>query len=150
VTAKMNQLSPKPVYVCRGETKASPFPVEVFVMRAFQRSVVIFAMFVGILVATSAHARDNSALKKRMEYLRGIEEVSWVEIDNNNVYIGFERRPLDLPAIVNAAAVVGNRALDFGVHVWAVAAEHSGWRPGDAPYYCEATARYGKLKSPCK
>ena len=54
--------------------------------------------------------------------------------------------PKDLRAIINAAAIWGNKAYGFGVHVWAVDARYKGWRPGDGPFYCEATARYGKIE----
>jgi hypothetical protein len=92
--------------------------------------------------------RDYASLERKLAYLNDIDEVSWVEFDANNVYVGFERRPADLSAIVNAAAVNGNRALGFGVHVWAVPGRR-GWRPGDGTYYCEATARHGELEDRC-
>lgn len=92
------------------------------------------------------------ALEKRLSYLSELPEVSWVEIENNNVYIGFNAIPDDLGTIVRAAAFHGNKAIDFGVHVWAVDTKYIGWRPaGDNPYICTATARYGKVqKSNCK
>ena len=93
--------------------------------------------------------RDNQALQDRLSYLGEIDEISWIEFEDNNVYIGFKRRPSDLGAIVNSAAVWGNRAHGFGVHVWATDARYRGWRPGLAPYYCEATGRYGKLQDSC-
>ena len=101
-------------------------------------------------IPMTATGEDAAALKSSLQYLTGIDEVEWIDFDKNNVYIGFERRPADLAAIVNAAAVIGNRAYGFGVHVWAVNAKRPGWRPGDGPYYCEATARYGELKDSCK
>jgi hypothetical protein len=124
--------------------------LEVVSMCASQRVAAVVTMLMSLLVATSSLAGDQAAFEKRMGYLREIEEVAWVEINNNHIYIGFKRRPSDLAAIVNAAAVVGNRTLDFGVHVWAVPDGHSGWRPGDGPYYCKATARHGKLTDACE
>ena len=97
--------------------------------------------------ASESIAKDQAALEKRLAYLTEISEVSWVEFDRNNVYIGFKERPADLRAIINAAAIWGNRAYGFGVHVWAVEARYRGWRPGDGPYYCEATARHGKIEN---
>ena len=92
---------------------------------------------------------ENQALRERLVYLERIEEVAWVQFDRNNVYIGFRNRPEDLAAVVNAAAVLGNKAHGFGVHVWAFDSRYTGWRPGDGPYYCEATARRGKLTDEC-
>lgn len=92
---------------------------------------------------------ENQALRERLVYLERIEEVAWVQFDRNNVYIGFRNRPEDLAAVVNAAAVLGNKAHGFGVHVWAFDSRYTGWRPGDGPYYCQATARHGKLTDEC-
>lgn len=93
----------------------------------------------------------ESKLQDRLAYLRDIEEVTWVEFDDNNVYIGFNSRPPDLSIIMNAAAIHGNRAYGHGVHLWAVPANLPGWRPGKGPYYCTATARYGKIEhNDCK
>ena len=103
------------------------------------------------ICASQSIAKDQAALENRLAYLKDIPEIAWVEFDGNDVYIGFKQRPSDLRAIVNAAAVWGNRAYGFGVHVWAVEAKYRGWRPGNAPYYCEATARYGKIQdSSCR
>ena len=103
------------------------------------------------LATSNTMAGDQDALKSRLEYLKDIPEIAWVEFDGNNVYIGFKKRPSDLRTIVNAAALWGNKAYGFGVHVWAVEARLRGWRPGEGPYYCEATARYGKVQdSSCR
>ena len=86
-------------------------------------------------------------LTARLDYLLDIPEVQWTEVDGNTVYIGFREIPADLKDVCNAAAANGNRAISFGVHVWAVpAASGRGWRPGDGPYYYETTARYGSLE----
>ena len=107
--------------------------------------------FLLILAASQTMARDQDALKSRLAYLKDIPEIAWVEFDGNNVYIGFKERPSDLRTIVNGAALWGNKAYGFGVHVWAVEARYRGWRPGEGPYYCEATARYGKVQdSSCR
>jgi len=95
-------------------------------------------------------AGDSNALKQRLAYLKDIPEISWVEFDDNNVYIGFIKPPPDLRVIINGAAAHGNRAYGRGVHIWAVEAKYKHWRPGDGPFYCSATARYGKLEKPCK
>lgn len=96
-------------------------------------------------LASQAFARDQKALEARLAYLKDIPEVSWVEIKSNNVYIGLTSRPADLASIVGGAALFGNKAYGFGVHVWAVPAERRNWKVGD-PWYCEATGRYGKVE----
>jgi len=94
----------------------------------------------------TSKTRDQAALQNRLLYLSDIPEISWVEFDGNNVYIGFKELPSDLRTIINAAAVHGNRALGFGVHVWAIKASNKKWRPDSGSYLCEATARYGKIE----
>ena len=89
--------------------------------------------------------RPKISIKKSLSYLNDIPEVEWVEVDGNDVYIGFKERPSDLKLIIHAAAINGNRAHGFGVHVWAVDAKYAGWRPGAGPYWCTATARHGKI-----
>lgn len=98
----------------------------------------------------SASGERHAQLRQELAYLRDIEEVAWMQIDDNNVYLGFDPVPSDLAAIVNAAALKGNRALGFGVHIWTTSGDQRGWRPGSGPYYCEATGRYGKLENSCE
>lgn len=81
------------------------------------------------------------SLEKRLTYLNDIPEVSWTQFSGNNVYIGFKEFPADLRAIINAAAIWGNRASGFKVHVWAVKAQNN-----DRQSYCKATAQYGKIE----
>lgn len=118
-------------------------------MSLYVRCAVLVSLSLSLLAAPGL-ARDEAALKKSLAYLEKIDDVAWVEFDSNNVYVGFRSKPGDLAIIVNAAAVGGNNAYGFGVHVWAISSEHKGWRPGSGPYLCEATARYGKLNNPCK
>lgn len=102
-------------------------------------------------LSSTVFAEGQAALEARLAYLKDIPEISWVEFDKNDVYIGFKKRTLDLKTIVHAAAVHGNNAYGSGVHVWAVEAMRKGWRPGDGPYYCVATARGGRIKdSDCR
>jgi len=122
-------------------------------MQRFGTCVVVvgFCALSKACVGSGTSGSDNEqVLRKELAYLSDVNEVAWVEFDDNDVYIGFAARPSDLGAVVNAAAVNGNRAIDFGVHVWAVSADRRGWRPGSGPYYCEATARYGKLENACR
>ena len=48
--------------------------------------------------------------------------------------------------VIKGAAIAGNKAINFGVHVWAIKASEKGWRPGDGHFYKEVTARYGKIE----
>jgi hypothetical protein len=112
---------------------------------------LIIPMTYFIFSVSITFSKDQVALNEKLSYLSDIPEISWVEIENNNVFIGFNTIPTDLSIIVRGAAVQGNLAYGFGVHVWAVKAEDHNWRPGSGPYYCEATARSGKItKSNCK
>jgi hypothetical protein len=120
-------------------------------------------VFVGIPIlghiSQSVKQNQNGNVKRRstntetvlanaMSYLAGISEIEWYEVHNNNVYIGFNTFPSDWRTIINGAALRGNEAIDFGVHVWAINANRisKGWRPGDGSYYEEVTARYGKIQ----
>jgi len=109
--------------------------------------LVVILVVAGSIFPCMVFAGDADALAKRLSYLKDIPEVSWVKFDDNNVYIGFKTLPGDLGAIVNAAAIHGNRAIDFGVHVWAVPETQKNFRPGLDPSYCSATARHGKIES---
>ena len=95
--------------------------------------------------------RLEKGLKKALAYLKEIQEIGWVEFEENNVYIGWKSIPGDFGMINRAAAAIGNNAIQFGTHFWSVKDDQKGWRPGDAPYYCATTARGGKVKdSSCK
>ena len=104
-------------------------------------------MIVILLLPCLVFAGDPAMLSKRLAYLKDIPEVSWVEFNDNNVCIGFKALPQDLRSIVSAAAIHGNRATDFGVHIWAVPESQKNFRPGLDPSYCTATARHGKIES---
>ena len=93
------------------------------------------------------HKREN-ILANRLSYLTQLKEIAWVQIEGNNVHIGFTKRPSDLRTIVNAAAFQGNKAIKFGVHVWAYPEQS---KNSKNHYFCSATARYGKVqKSDCR
>ena len=118
-------------------------------------TVAIAVLIVIVMIATgsgegssSGPSRSNreNILRRELHYLSELEDVEWVEFDGNDVYIGFTRRPADLEAVLRAAALNGNRAIDFGVHVWAAPAADKGWRPGSGQYYAEVTARNGKIE----
>ncbi len=127
--------------------------------------VALFFVAIGVVVGISGSGGDSgsisspsrastsslsraSTLKTALSYLQDIEEVAWVDFVGNTVYVGFSKRPYDLDLIIGAAALIGNEAIDFGVHVWAVDGSrfNAGWRPGDGPYYKSVTARYGRIK----
>lgn len=87
---------------------------------------------------------QETILRKTLSYLSTLEDVEWVHFENNNVYIGFTRPPPDLEIVLGMAAVKGNRAINFGVHVWGVPASAT---PGSVDrIYGEKTARYGKVE----
>lgn len=88
----------------------------------------------------------GSVLKSELNYLNDIKEITWWEVDDNDVYINFEPLPTDWNMIIRAAALKGNKAIDFGVHVWSMSGKQKGWRPGDSGYTGSVTARYGKIK----
>ena len=89
---------------------------------------------------------QSQVLHEELSYLTDIPEVAWIEIERNNVYVGFKSLPKDWEMIIKGAALRGNEAIDFGCHVWAVDADKKGWRPGDSPFYGEFSARYGRLE----
>ena len=98
----------------------------------------------GLSPSIKGPSSQASVLKEQLAYLLSVSEVAWVDIYDNNVYVGLNAVPQDLGLIVGAAALHGNRAINFGVHVWAV---NSNFResPLDG-YRCSATARYGKVQ----
>ena len=113
--------------------------------------ILIVLIFVILISATyvTASRRDQSALKKSLAYLHDIPEISWVVIVRNNIYIGFNKRIKDMGAICRGAAVNGNRAYGFGVHIYAVDGYQADWRK--SKHYCAVTARSGRVtKSSCK
>ena len=103
--------------------------------------IIICFMFYSLNVYS-----DSSVIEQRLSYLKDLDDVEWVRFDRNNVYIGFSKAPYDIRSVVCAAAMHGNRAYGWGVHVWAVPSDNPNYKAGDVPYYCEATARYGKIE----
>ncbi|MDV2504653.1 MAG: hypothetical protein RX318_11970 [bacterium] len=98
----------------------------------------------GVLPPRSSSKAREAVLQKELAYLKSIPEVRWVVFDGNNVYLGLRSLPGDIKIIVGAAAYHGNRAISFGVHVWAVDSKFRE-SPSDG-YICYATARYGKVR----
>jgi len=94
----------------------------------------------------STSVTRSQVLHKELSYLTDISEVAWIEIERNDVYVGFNTLPNDWEMIIKGAAVRGNHAINFGCHVWAVSADKKGWRPGDSSCYGEFTARYGRIE----
>ena len=85
-------------------------------------------------------------VRAALSYLDEVPEVAWYEVADNDVYVGFAPLPQDWEGVIRGAALRCNRAIDFGCHVWAVAADQKGWRPGNSSYYGEATARHGRIE----
>ena len=88
----------------------------------------------------------QAVLKSELSYLNDIIEITWWEVEDNNVYINFNPVPNDWNLIMRGAAFRGNKAIDFGTHVWALKGKKEGWRPGHSPYLGVATARYGEFE----
>ena len=109
--------------------------------------VLICVVALVVFFALMSPSKNPTAFKNKLAYLNNIPEISWVEFDGNNAYIGFKKYPPDLRLIMSSAALIGNKANGFGVHLWAVEATQRGWRPGKGHYYCECTARYGKIQN---
>ncbi len=92
----------------------------------------------------SQQANREKVLAKTLSYLSKLEDVAWVTVEDNNVYVGLTRKAPDLELVLRAAALKGNRAINFGCHVWAVPEDAA---PGDVSrFYGEATARYGRVQ----
>ena len=95
---------------------------------------------------SSSSSNKETILKTKLNYLNDIEAISWWEVDDNDVYINFTDLSYNWKAAIRMAATLGNKATDFGVHVWALNGKEKGWRPGDSGYLENVTARYGKLQ----
>ena len=97
--------------------------------------------------AADLAVRRQAMLTQRLAYLtEDVAEIEWVEVESNDVYIGFREVPKDMDLILRFAAVHGSNAINYGVHVWAVPSQSRGWRPGGGFYYAEITARNGKVE----
>jgi len=105
------------------------------------------AWVIGHCCGDSKELRTREAtLREELLYLNEIEEIAWWEVEDNNVYIGFRELPSDWQWIIRGAALRGNKAIDFGCHVWAVRGRAPGWRPGDPGFVDQVTARYGRVR----
>jgi len=114
------------------------------------KKTILLILFIAISTSCFAGS-DYGALQKRLSYLNEIDEVAWVHFDKNNVYVGFNPLPHDYKFICQAAAFQGNKALNFGVHVWAVPSDDQSWKQGNTGrYFCTTTARGGKVTKPCR
>lgn len=101
----------------------------------------------------NSEAGREAKIREALSYVESVREVAWLEVNNNNVYLGFEPAPSDLSIVVGGAALKANDAIGFGAHVWAVDASVAdrSWRPGDRGFICNATARFGQVqKNSCR
>ena len=118
-------------------------------MKKLQIIIAIMLILCFVVPSSFGKRKDHDALVKSLDYLYDISDIQWVEIDRNNVYIGFISKPDDIGSIVRGAALKGNKAYGFGVHVWAMNANDD-WQ-SSSKYYCTASARRGKItSSDCK
>jgi len=116
-------------------------------------SPLIILVFVFIFsIAPPAQCGDQSALEKRLVYLKNLPEVHWVLFISNHVYAGVDPLPRNIGMISNAAALNGYRASGRSVHIYIVPAADKKLIPGGRwRLYCSATCRRGKItKNTCK
>ena len=107
--------------------------------------VLCLLAFCACVISNTTTERENT-LKQTLAYLNEIPEVARIRFDRNTVIIGVDRVPYDIQSIAQAAAFHGNRAIDFGVHVWVVPA--SSTCGAFKNYYGMTTARHGKIEKP--
>jgi len=99
------------------------------------------------ILGPSAPSEKEIKLKDELKYLDDITDISWWEVDNNNVYICFVTVPSDWRLVLQGAALRGNARIGFGTHVTALVGEKNGWRPGDGGGYLGmVSARHGKIE----
>jgi len=102
-----------------------------------------------VALATTALANDREQeLSKALAYLRtSVDEVAWVKFERNNAHVGLKERPSDLRLLCATAAMNGNRAMDFGCHVWFYDTSRAASPTTNVDLaFCECTARYGKVQ----
>lgn len=95
--------------------------------------------------ATSVDDRRTERIRARLAFLDSVPEIAWVEVEGNEVYIGWRELPPDLRAVVNFAAAHANEAIRFGAHVYSALNVAPGWRPGQPGFICSASARGGRV-----
>ncbi len=108
-------------------------------------AILLLLFFLPIESSALTKTENEQRLKEALSYLNDIPEVSWVEFDNNTVYVGFSELPDDWELIIKMAALNGNKATDFGCHVWATPAKQKNKPVDKRRYYGTVTARYGKV-----
>ena len=114
------------------------------------RSLGLCALVLLLAGCGGSEPVDNTALRERMQYLNDLDEVSWMDFDGGEVYVGFNTRPPDLgltmaSAVAATSEAHGNRK----VRLVAVDGGAPGWRPGDGPIFCSATIQLGSAKTDC-
>ena len=102
-------------------------------------------------VLQSRKSTDEAILQRELEgFFMDIPEVVWCKFVGNTIYVGFETYPHDGEAILMGAALYGNKAINFGCHVWAVHADQKNNHPYygtfSGKWYDEVTARYGRFE----
>jgi ABC-type oligopeptide transport system substrate-binding subunit len=96
--------------------------------------------------SSGAPRSSSSVSSSTFNYLNDINEVAWVQLNGNNLYIGFTSFPSDVAAIIRAAALTGNRETNFGFHVWAVEASRRDYAQNPGGRFFEVTARNGRIE----
>ena len=108
-------------------------------------TVVMLAMVFFLCLVSEVMAGNQKALEERLLYLYGLPGVISVVFDRNNVYVEFKKGVRDMKSIISAAAMHGNRAYGYGVHVWACANKFDG-NISNLSYYYEVSCRHGRFE----
>lgn len=91
-------------------------------------------------------------ISQELEYLKNnVEEIEWIEVENNQIYIGFKSIPEDYESILRGASWRASRAIFYKVTVWGLPTwkYKKGWRLETAPpeldrYWSRYFGRYGR------
>lgn len=116
----------------------------------YDTNITLFTVVFFLLATSYAFAGDQAALKNRLAYLKDIPEVSEVKYVDNQVYIGFNRCPSDIGAIVGGAAAFGSSAYGSRITVWGCEYDKHEPNPEKWGVYgrgkCYAIARGGETR----
>ena len=85
----------------------------------------------------SEEAQNAAALRAAVAYLRAPDfpNIAWVEIDDDQVFLGFSKWPADGQLVLNGAALHTQGASGYSmVSVWGLHADAPGHRPGETCY----------------
>lgn len=104
--------------------------------------------------ANSSNSSSSSCAEKALEKFKTTySDIKWIVVDNNTAYVGYVPVPDVFRERCKAMAIDGNKATDFGFHVWAFdASKVSGDKNSiqnainSNKALFETTARHGKIE----